>query len=186
MPSHPVARQLILAVGQPLVAPSANLSGKPSSTTAQHVAADFEGKIGAVIDGGATEFGIESTVVSLVSTPCLLRWGAVSKEEIEAVLGKPLAAPTSSDLLASPGTRYRHYAPEAKIKLFTNQAEMDVYLLTSPAMRRQIVHEITPSNLYALLRQADEEEIEEIIVFCSPQMLQNSALMDRLKKAAQY
>jgi Sua5/YciO/YrdC/YwlC family protein len=186
MPSHPVARQLILAVGQPLVAPSANLSGKPSSTTAQHVAADFEGKIRAVIDGGAAEFGIESTVVSLVSTPCLLRWGAVSKEEIEAVLGKPLAAPTSSDLLASPGTRYRHYSPEAKIKLFTTQAEMDVYLLTSPARRRHIVHEITPSNLYALLRQADEEEIEEIIVFCSPQMLQNSALMDRLKKAAQY
>lgn len=184
MPSHPIARWLILAVGQPLVAPSANLSGKPSSTTAQHVAADFEGKIGAVIEGGATEFGIESTVVSLVSTPCLLRWGAISKEEIEAVLGKVLVAPTSSDLLASPGTRYRHYAPEAKIKLFTNRAEMESYLQTAPKIRRQIVQELTASNLYALLRQADDKKIEEIVIVCTPQMLENSALMDRLQKAA--
>jgi len=102
------------------------------------------------------------------------------------VLGKPLAAATSSDMLASPGTRYRHYAPEAKIKLFTNQSEMDSYLKTAPSLRRQIMHEITASNLYALLRQADDEKMEEIVIFCSTQILQNRALMDRLQKASMH
>ncbi len=178
MPDHPVARQLILAVGQPLVAPSANLSGKPSSTSAQHVAADFEGKIRAVIDGGSSHYGIESTVVSLVSSePCLLRLGALSKEEIEKVLGQPLSEATPQDKLASPGTRYRHYAPKASIQLYT--AEM-----APTKLRRLILQEVTSSNLYALLRKADEEGYEEIAILCTPAMLQNPALMDRLHKAA--
>jgi L-threonylcarbamoyladenylate synthase len=184
MPSHLLAKQLILAVGQPLVAPSANLSGKPSSTTAQHVAADFEGKIQAVIEGGQTEYGIESTVVSLVSVdPCLLRLGALSKAEIEKVLGKPLVEASATDKCSSPGTRYRHYAPEASIKLFTNQDQIDAYLKTAPSLRRLIIQEMTSSNLYALLRKADDEKYEEIVIQCSPEILQSPVLMDRLKKA---
>ncbi len=183
MPSHSLAQALIAAVGQPLVAPSANLSGKPSSTTAQHVMADFK-EIGAVIDGGATEYGIESTVISLVSTPRLLRLGAVSKEAIEKVLGQQLQEAVSQDKLSSPGTRYRHYAPEARIKLFTSKDELELYLQTAPAMRRVVISNVQNVNLYALLRQADEEKQDEIVIYCDAQTIQNQALMDRLQKAA--
>jgi L-threonylcarbamoyladenylate synthase len=184
MPSHPIAQQLIEAVGQPIVAPSANLSGKPSSTTAEHVIIDFEDKIQAVIDGGATEYGIESTVISLVSEPCLLRLGAVPKTEIEAILGIPLGEATHTSLLSSPGTRYRHYAPEARIKLFIHQHEMEEYLQDPPDLRRLINPKITLANLYAVLRQADEEKYEEIVLYCHPEVRLNDALMDRLLKAA--
>ncbi len=182
MPSHPIAQQLIKAVGQPIVAPSANLSGKPSSTTAQHVIADFEGKIGAVIDGGPTEYGVESTVVSLISEPCLLRLGAIPKAEIEQILG-PLGEATYPGMRSSPGTRYRHYAPEAEIKLFIDQHEMETHLKKHPHLRRWINPEITVTNLYALLRQADDEKYEEIVIYCSPEMQLNPVLMDRLLKA---
>ena len=183
MPSHPIAQQLIEAVGQPLVAPSANLSGKPSSTTAQHVVVDFEGKIKAVIDGGATEYGIESTVVSLVSDPGILRLGAVPKAEIEQVLGMPLCEATDEHKLSSPGTRYRHYAPAASIKLFESQKEMETHLKEHPNLRRWTNPDITLVNLYALLRQADDEKYEEIVIYCSSEMRLNHVLMDRLLKA---
>ncbi|HUD02126.1 MAG TPA: Sua5/YciO/YrdC/YwlC family protein, partial [Rhabdochlamydiaceae bacterium] len=172
-------------VGQPLVAPSANLSGKPSSTTAQHVAADFEGKIKAVIDGGPTEYGIESTVVSLVSAdPCLLRLGAVPKAEIEKVLNMPLGEATYQNMLSSPGTRYRHYAPEARIKLFIDQAKFTDYLEVKTSLRRWVNPQVTTTNLYAMLRQADDEKYEEIVIFCSDEMQQNSVLIDRLLRVA--
>jgi len=182
MPRHRIALELIAAAGEPLVAPSANLSGKPSSTTAQHVAADFEGKIAAVIDGGATEFGIESTVISLIGEPCLLRLGAVPQAEIEKVLGKPLAQPSAQSKLSSPGMRYRHYAPVAQVKLFACKDELDLYLEKAPEMRRLIVEEIKAFNLYAQLRRADEENAKEILILVTTEMLQNHALMDRLLK----
>jgi L-threonylcarbamoyladenylate synthase len=182
MPRHRIALELIAAAGQPLVAPSANLSGKPSSTTAQHVAADFEDKIAAVIDGGATEFGIESTVISLIGEPCLLRLGAVLQAEIEKVLGKPLAQPSAQSKLSSPGVRYRHYAPEAHVKLFACKDELDLYLEKAPEMRRLIIDGVTAFNLYAQLRRADEESAKEILILVTSEMLQNHALMDRLIK----
>lgn len=186
MPSHPLALALIEAVGQPLVAPSANLSGKPSSTTAQHVAADFKGQIGAVIDGGKTEYGMESTVISLVAdTPRLLRLGALSKEAIEKVLGRDLQEASSEDKLSSPGTRYRHYAPSARVKLFTSPSELDLYIKTAPAQSRLILSKLQSASLYALLRQADDEKKDEILILCDAEMLQDRALMDRLHKASQ-
>ncbi len=184
MPRHTVAQQLIAAVGQPIVAPSANLSGKPSSTTAQHVVSDFEGKIKAVIDGGPTEYGVESTVVSLVSEPCLLRLGAIPSAQIEQALGMSLGEATQEHKLSSPGTRYRHYAPEARIKLFINQLEMETHLKDHPDLRRLINPKITLANLYAVLRQADEEKYEEIVLYCHSEMRLNDALMDRLLKAS--
>jgi L-threonylcarbamoyladenylate synthase len=183
MPNHPIAQELIKAVGQPLVAPSANLSGKPSSTTAEHVINDFDGKIQAVIDGGPTEYGVESTVVSLVAEPCLLRLGAVPKATIEAVVGMPLGEATTESKLSSPGIRYRHYAPEARIKLFANQQDLKSYLENGPKLHRFIIQEMTSSNLYAQLRKADEHKVEEVVIFCSPQMIQDPVLMDRLQKA---
>lgn len=184
MPSHPIAQQLITVVGQPIVAPSANLSGKPSSTTAEHVINDFEGKIQAVIDGGATEHGIESTVISLVAEPCLLRLGAIPKAQIEQVLRMPLREATQASQLSSPGTRYRHYAPEARIKLFESQHDMEAYLRDQPNLRRLINPKITLANLYAVLRQADEEKYEEIVLFCHSEIRLNEALVDRLLKAS--
>lgn len=186
MPSHPIALALIEAVGQPLVAPSANLSGKPSSTTAHHVVADFEGKIGVVIDGGETKYGMESTVISLVAdTPRLLRLGALSPEEIEKVLGQGLQEASREDKLSSPGTRYRHYAPSARVKLFTSSSELDLHLKTSPAQSRLVLSKVQGASLYALLRQADDEKKDEILIVCDAEMLQDRALMDRLYKASQ-
>ncbi len=121
MPSHPVARALIRAAGVPLAAPSANLSGSPSPTTAAHVYDDLKGRIPMIIDGGACSVGLESTVISLVGEPSLLRPGGITKEELERVIG---AVRVDSGVLhrvadtakaASPGMKYKHYAPKAKI-----------------------------------------------------------------------
>ncbi len=189
MPSHPLARRLILAVGEPLVAPSANLSGTPSSTTARHVIADFQGKIAAVIDGGETEFGIESTVIYLASdTPCLLRPGALSPEAIEKVLGKPLQKASSENRLTSPGMQYRHYSPQAKIRLFTNREEMENYRLSEgrrlclSTQEEPGFYHLKASNLYALLRLADEENYPEIVIFCDE--TRDLAFLDRLQRAS--
>jgi L-threonylcarbamoyladenylate synthase len=183
MPSHPIALELIKAVGEPIVAPSANLSGKPSSTMTQHVVDDFEGKIEAVLDGGPTQYGVESTVISLVGNPCLLRLGAVPKTALERVLNKPLGKATDQSKRSSPGTRYRHYAPKASIRLFESEEEMETYLKTQ-CLHRWINPDLTVANLYAKLRQADDEDVEEIILCCSPKMRQNPVLMDRLLKAS--
>ncbi len=122
MPSHPVARALIRAAGVPLAAPSANLSGFPSPTNAEDVLDDMTGRVACILDGGPCGFGIESTVVTLASTPPrLLRPGVVTVEDLERVLGhvdvdeavlSPLKAGKQA---ASPGMKYRHYAPNASI-----------------------------------------------------------------------
>ncbi len=129
MPNHKVACQLIRAAGFPIAAPSANLFGKPSPTSAKHVLEDLDGRIDAVLDSGRTHIGIESTVVDLSGkNPVLLRPGKITAEELEKVIGKiiihPLAkalhgkgtAQKSGALKAkSPGMHYRHYAPKARI-----------------------------------------------------------------------
>ncbi|WP_368645132.1 L-threonylcarbamoyladenylate synthase [Alkalibacterium putridalgicola] len=120
MPSHPVALALIDKVGVPLAAPSANSSGKPSPTTALHVKRDLEGKIKAIVDGGATGVGLESTVLDLTDPqkPTILRPGGVTREELEAVLGHVwLDAHLSDDSAApkSPGMKYKHYSPEKPV-----------------------------------------------------------------------
>jgi L-threonylcarbamoyladenylate synthase len=182
MPRHPVAQQLIALVGEPLVAPSANISGRPSSTSVAHVIADFDQKIAAVIDGGETEYGIESTVVSLIGKPFLLRPGAISQEQIEAVLGLELQEGTDGEKRASPGTRYRHYAPRAAVKLFTELAAMQDYV--QGRARCLPVSDLKASRLYALLRQADIDGYEEVAIFCSPAAFADRALMDRLLKSS--
>ncbi|MGC2780655.1 MAG: L-threonylcarbamoyladenylate synthase, partial [Bradyrhizobium sp.] len=91
MPSHPIARALLAAFGGAVVAPSANISGHVSPTTAAHVAADLSGRIDLILDGGPVEVGVESTIVGCFDEPTLLRPGGVPSEAIEAVLGRPLA-----------------------------------------------------------------------------------------------
>lgn len=123
MPSHPVAREIIRAAGVPVAAPSANRFMEVSPTTAAHVVSGLEGRIALVIDAGPTEVGIESTVVDLTtSPPVLLRPGAVTRDQLEPLTG-PLAAPEKAAapdaVRPAPGMMERHYAPRARLVLFS-------------------------------------------------------------------
>jgi L-threonylcarbamoyladenylate synthase len=116
MPSHAVALAIIRAAALPVAAPSANLSGRPSPTTARHVLDDLGGRIPLVLDGGPCEFGIESTVLDLSGQePRVLRPGAVSEGALSSVLGCSVAHAAGADLRRSPGTRYRHYQPSVPV-----------------------------------------------------------------------
>jgi L-threonylcarbamoyladenylate synthase len=125
MPSHPVAYALISEADVPIAAPSANLAGRPSPTTAKHVLDDLSGRIDAVLDGGEVGFGVESTVLDLTTKPpTVLRPGPLTVEELEQVLGRveihPVAkaeAPTEVVVARAPGMKYRHYAPKAEVVL---------------------------------------------------------------------
>lgn len=122
MPQNPVARALIKAAGVPIAAPSANTSGLPSPTNAKYVIEDMRGRIDAVIDGGSCEFGIESTVITLAGEiPTILRPGAITREMMSEVIGRVDIAKAvtegmaEGETAASPGMKYKHYAPKAKI-----------------------------------------------------------------------
>ena len=124
MPSHLVAAALIRAAGVPVAAPSANISGFPSPTAAQYVIDDMNGRIACIVDGGDCEFGIESTVVTLATDPPeLLRPGAVTVEQLQAILGEVAVNPAVLNPLAegaqaaSPGMKYKHYSPRAEISI---------------------------------------------------------------------
>ena len=123
-PNHPVARAIIRAAGLPIAAPSANSSGKPSPTRASHVEYDLTGKIDMIVDGGAAEWGLESTIVDVTGTvPMILRPGAVTKEMMEAVVGRVEVDPAilkkpEADLKPkAPGMKYTHYSPKAEVFL---------------------------------------------------------------------
>lgn len=123
-PAHPLAQQIIKASGTPLAAPSANLSGSPSPTTARHVLNDMDGRIDAVLDGGASEVGVESTVITLAAdVPRVLRPGGVTVEELREVLGEVEVDDAvihhlkEGAVAASPGMKYKHYAPKANVLL---------------------------------------------------------------------
>lgn len=202
MPSHPIALKLIELVGEPLVAPSANLSGKPSSTQDSHVLEDFEGKIAAVIEGGKTDFGIESTVISLLDkTPVLLRPGAIAKDQVEQVLGRPVAIlPHDRGPALSPGMKHRHYTPKAAVKLFPTVEAIKNYLDEYPSSlpRMALSLQNFPAELqgvdpyllsarefYSLLRLADQKKYQEILILCDQELQSQAALMDRLLRSAE-
>lgn len=127
MPAHPVAQALIEAVGEPLVAPSANASNRPSSTCVQHVLQTLDGKIGAVLDGGNCQLGLESTIVDLLSDRvCVLRLGSVSAEAIRAVLGEEVDVKTGSkgSVVQAPGQLGKHYAPLVSHIVLTSSEEL--------------------------------------------------------------
>lgn len=116
LPSHPVAHALIKAAGTGIAAPSANISGKPSPTVAEHVINDFNGKIDCIIASGAAKYGVESTVIDLSEDrPKILRPGAVSLEMIRELLPDAEYGGGGKGIPKSPGMKYKHYAPEAKV-----------------------------------------------------------------------
>lgn len=128
LPSNPIARELIIASGKPIAAPSANRTGKPSPTCAAHVLEDLNGRIDAIIDGGDTDIGIESTVVDVRGNiPVILRPGDVSKEDLEKTVGKVEIGYCDSkkhiEKPLSPGMKYTHYSPRAEVILLEGNAE---------------------------------------------------------------
>lgn len=128
MPNHPVALRLLRLTDLPVVAPSANLSGKPSPTAVSHVMHDLDGRIAAVVSGGSCVIGVESTVLDLSqATPVILRPGAISKAQLEQTIGSEVryATPFTSveDTPRAPGMKYTHYAPNAPLYICTGSSE---------------------------------------------------------------
>lgn len=129
-PSHPIARQLISALGKPIAAPSANLSGKPSPTCAKHVIDDLSGRVDMIIDGGSCEIGLESTIVKLDGTKAtLLRPGAITADALSCICTEVEIAPSVLEQLKenerplSPGMKYRHYAPSVPLVLIDGERD---------------------------------------------------------------
>ena len=156
-PSHPVAQAVIQAAGVPLSAPSANVSGKPSPTTAQDVFLDMNGRLPLVLDGGECNAGVESTVLSLLGeAPVLLRPGYVTKEQIEKVLDvevKVASAITeavkSEEKVLSPGMKYKHYAPDADLILVKGSLKAFA----------SYVEGVSKDNAYCLCFDTEEERL---------------------------
>ena len=142
MPSHPVAMALLKACNLPVAAPSANRSGKPSPTTARHVFDDMDGRIPLILDGGESDVGLESTVISLAGErPCILRPGGVTQAMLETVLGpvdlagsilRPLE---KGEKALSPGMMYKHYSPDGQVTLIEGEESTVV-----EALRRLYAH----------------------------------------------
>lgn len=213
MPNHALALALIEAADLPIAAPSANLSGKPSPTTAQHVEKDLQGRISCIVDGGETGVGVESTVVDCTADiPVILRPGGVTKEALEKVIGhvgEDPALHNASDVPKSPGMKYTHYAPNApfvlvdgskeviqqlvndkkhagfRIGVLTTEENKDYYDadLVVACGKRQAL-ETVAANLYDALRTFDEGKVDFIYGEMFPNIGIGSAIMNRLLKAA--
>lgn len=219
MPNHNIARALIALSDTPLAAPSANASTRPSPTLASHVEADLHGRIPIILDGGACTVGVESTVVDgLCSPPMLLRPGGVSPEEVRKVGGAEwqdlvLAKKTAGKLepVRTPGMKYRHYSPTAKVVLFNNcgdgkeavkkylagKVEKVALLRTknflsaeemglSKVVERKMGHTASDiaRNLFKDLRDVDELGVDLILVEGIDEIEDGLAVMNRLSKAA--
>lgn len=140
MPSHPVALSLIRESGIYIAAPSANTSGRPSPTTAQHVAEDMDGRIDMILDGGAVGIGIESTIVDMTSEiPTILRPGFITKSMLEAIIGtvtidKAIIAPDPNLRPKAPGMKYTHYAPKGILSI-VEAADADIHRVAEEISR---------------------------------------------------
>jgi len=195
MPAHDLARDLIRRVGRPLAAPSANRSGRVSPTTAAHVAAELDGRIAAIIDGGTCRIGIESTIIDLGGErPTLLRPGGVAREAIEAVLG-PIADAAPDGSVRAPGMLASHYAPELPLRLEARTVRTDEALLAfGPALPSGAAETLSLSesgdlveaaaNLFAALRALDRPQFAGIAVMPIPDHGLGLAINDRLRRAA--
>jgi L-threonylcarbamoyladenylate synthase len=193
-PSHAVAQSVIGALGRPIVAPSANRSGRPSPTTFADAVAETGAAAAAALDGGPCAIGLESTVVSLLEgPPRLLRPGAVTRCEIEALVG-PLAE-AEADAARSPGRLARHYAPAAPLRLDADAPrEGEAFLAFGPSPAGPAVFNLSPTcdlreaaaNFFAMLRAADALAPTAIAVAPIPNHGLGEAINDRLRRGAGY
>jgi L-threonylcarbamoyladenylate synthase len=208
VPDHPVAAALLARVGRPVAAPSANRSGRVSPTEAAHVLADLDGRIDAVLDGGPTRVGLESTIVScLGDRPVLLRPGGVPREALERVLGMAMATPPVEDVGSgseerpaplAPGMLASHYAPRAAMRLDARDIRPgEAALLFGPVHPLAIegasaVETLSATgslaeaaaNLFAALRRLDATGATTIAVAPVPGEGLGEAIRDRLQRAA--
>lgn len=201
MPAHPVALEVLRGCASPLAAPSANISGRPSPTRAQHVQDDFGDEV-IIIDGGSCEHGLESTVVRIVGHECLiLRQGALSADDLRRALPDLVvrSANDADQRHRSPGTRYRHYAPRARVLVCRSSVQAHALLSEGPADRTIVLtssvsakrHQelnartVNAATLYDEFRRADALQVERIIVLCDDELSSNEALMNRLDKASE-
>jgi L-threonylcarbamoyladenylate synthase len=213
MPDHPVALEIIKESRVPIAAPSANLSGKPSPTLAGHVYEDLNGKIAGIVDGGPTGVGVESTVIDCTEEiPVILRPGGVTREQLEAVIGKVKLDPALKSIEVSPkspGMKYQHYAPNAPLYIVSGSHAflqclvdekrgqgMKVGILTTEdakgdfqadvvlACGQREKLETVASSLYETLRAFNETDIDIIFSEQFPEQGVGQAIMNRLNKAA--
>jgi L-threonylcarbamoyladenylate synthase len=202
MPNHKVARDILAALGRPVVAPSANRSGHLSPTAAKHVLADLEGRIDLVVDGGQTSVGVESTIVALLDGPVLLRPGGVPREDIERVLERALGDPPPGEIdpeaPLAPGMLASHYAPRARVRLRAEHVDPGEALLAfGPNLPKGAEHaarvlNLSPAgdlveaaaNLFSDLRALDAAEVSSIAVMPIPLEGLGEAINDRLMRAA--
>jgi L-threonylcarbamoyladenylate synthase len=192
-PDHPVSRALLTACGRPIAAPSANVSGRISPTTAAHAAADLGERVTMVLDGGPCRVGIESTVLDLAGPqPVLLRPGGVSEEELAAIVG-PLDRPGQGVPLRSPGMLDRHYAPHRPLRLGATAARPGEALLGFGPGFEAAALNLSPAgdpvqaaaNLFAMLRTLDGAAgYEALAVAPIPEEGLGRAINDRLRRAA--
>ena len=189
-PAHPVAQALLEAFDGPVAAPSANPSGKISPTTANHVLQGLEGRVAAVLEGGAAEIGLESTIVGLADTPTLLRHGSITREMLEAALGTPLPESTTPAAITAPGQLASHYAPDAVLRLNVTDPAADEALLGFGSVENAALN-LSPAgdlreaaaNLFAMLRALDAQ-VSKIAVSPIPARGIGLAINDRLSRAA--
>ncbi|MEA3189709.1 MAG: L-threonylcarbamoyladenylate synthase [Thermoplasmata archaeon] len=201
VPRHPVAQALLRACGLPIAAPSANTSGRPSPTTAQHAYADLGERVPLYLDAGPTEVGLESTVIGLLGeVPTMLRPGGVPREAIEAVVG-PLGK-ARAGLARSPGMKYRHYAPTGRVVVAAPEALPELWRahkddgtgfivsaeanLAGEHVRVAGRRDDPPAwgrSLFRLLRELDARPL--IVVEAIAEDGLGAAVMNRLRKAAE-
>lgn len=216
LPSNLIAQQVIDLAGVPMAAPSANISGKPSSTAFQHVFDDFNGRVDVIIDGGPSEIGLESTVIDMTTeTPTILRPGFITKKMIEQALNRAIfdlsdTKPTGN--VKSPGMKYTHYKPKGDVTILKGDIEaMKDYVrshhLNHPNQRYAVICETEyvslfdvpvralgsvydqkemAHNLFSALRDMDDWVVDYIFIHHLSTDDLGYALMNRLEKAAGY
>ena len=215
-PDSEITRQIIRLAGVPIAAPSANISGKPSTTTAQHVLHDHDGKIQLIVDGGPCRVGVESTIVDLTEErPRLLRPGGITPEQLVAVLGdlvvdKAVTAQIDKDaVVKAPGMKYKHYAPQSEVIIVAGSREKAaayIHRHFQPGDRVLCFEEELPlyadcsalsygkeadvstlsAGLFAALRELDKPGIGRIYARCPEGGGVAYAVQNRLKKAAGF
>lgn len=185
--SHPVFNALIEALGVPIAAPSANLSGKPSATCIEHVLEDFKDTLRYALDGGKCASGIESTIVRVMEDHAIiLRPGIITKNQIEAVLNTPCIFAKKGEKVQAPGMKYRHYAPKAKIVITKKIKAIDFVEESTLFMAKdQINHpcfeKLSEENLYAAFRKADKMGFKTILI--EDDGFIDEGLLNRIEKA---
>jgi len=215
-PDCEITRDIIRLAGVPVAAPSANISGKPSTTTAEHVRHDHEGKIDAIVDGGPCRVGLESTIVDLTEDrPRLLRPGGITPEQLLEVLGdlvvdKAVTAQIDKDaVVKAPGMKYRHYAPQCQVIIVSGSREKAAAYIRSRFEEGDRVlcfdEELSlyegcaplsygceadvntlSAGLFAALRQLDDPSIRKVYARCPVGGGVAYAVQNRLKKAAAF